>query len=132
MQLNSYATLSAFRQRLALAAADTGDDDRLLAKLRAATAQIDRYTARSFAPLIATRRFNWHGARTLLLRGYDLLELTSITNGDGSMVDPTAIIALGGVNGPIIGIELDPTKAFFVYLTTRTREIGRASCRERV
>src|SRR5258708_39041597 len=61
--------------------------------------------------------------RSLLLRGYDLLELTSITNGDGSTVDPTAIIPLGGVNGPIIGIELDLTKAFFVYLTTRTRAL---------
>jgi len=124
MQLNSYATLSAFRQRLALATADIGDDDRLLAKLRSATAQIERYTARSFTPTVATRRFNWVNARTLLLRGYDLLELTSVTNGDGTAIDPSAILTLGGVNGPIIGIELDLTKGLFVYLTTRTRALS--------
>ncbi len=123
MQLNTYATLSAFRQRQALAASDTGDDDRMLAKLRSATAQIDRFTGRSFIPTVATRKFNWHNARTLLFRGYDLLELTSITNGDGTSVDPTAIIALGGVNGPIVGVELDLTRAFFVYLTTKTRAL---------
>ena len=33
MQLNTYATLSAFQQRQALAASDTGDDDRMPAKL---------------------------------------------------------------------------------------------------
>src|SRR5258706_1772683 len=92
MQLTTYATLSAFRQRQALAASDTGDDDRMLAKLRSATAQIDRFTGRSFIPTVATRKFNWHNARTLLFRGYDLLELTRITNGDGTSVDPTAII----------------------------------------
>jgi hypothetical protein len=124
MQLNTYATLSAFRQRQALAASDTGDDDRMLAKLRSATAQIDRFTGRSFIPTVATRRFNWHNARTLLFRGFDLLELTSITNGDGTAIDPTAIITLGGVNGPLVGVELDVTRAFFVYLTTRTRALA--------
>src|SRR4051794_2955012 len=124
MQLNCYATLSAFRQRQSLASSDTGDDARMLAKLRAATTEIDRYTGRSFLPTIATRRFDWRGAKTLLLRGYDLLELTTLINGDGTTIDPAAIISLGGVNGPIVGIELDITKALFVYQSTTTRAIS--------
>jgi|SRR5581483_3330800 hypothetical protein len=123
MNLSPCATLNAFRDRQALAAADTADDARMLAKLRAATAQIERYTGRSFMPVIASRRFDWRSTRTLLFRGFDLLELTSITNGDGTMLDPTAIMPLGGINGPIIGVELDLTRGFFVYLTTKTRAL---------
>jgi hypothetical protein len=123
MNLCTYATLTAFRERQGLAADDTADDARMLAKLRAATAQIERYTGRSFLPVVATRHFDWHDARTLLFRGYDLLELTSITNGDGTTVDPAAILPFGGTNGPIVGVELDTTRGFFVYLTTKTRAL---------
>jgi hypothetical protein len=123
MNLNAYATLTAFRDRQGLAASDTTDDARMLAKLRAATAQIDRYTGRTFLPMIASRRFDWCSAQMMLFRGFDLLELTGITNGDSTPVDPTAIIALGGVNGPLIGVELDVTKALFVYMTTKTRAL---------
>jgi hypothetical protein len=123
MNLNTYATLTAFRDRQGLAASDTADDGRMLAKLRAASAQIDRYTGRTFIPVVASRRFDWCSARTLLFRGFDLLELTGVANGDGTTIDPAAVIALGGINGPIVGVELDVTKAFFVYLTTKTRAL---------
>ncbi|MCC7447513.1 MAG: hypothetical protein IT324_08865 [Anaerolineae bacterium] len=123
MNLNTYATLTAFRERQGLAASDTDDDARMLHKLRAATAQIDRYTGRSFIPTIAARRFDWRGAKTLLLRGFDLLELTGLTNGDNTAINLSAVVTLGGVNGPIIGVELDTGLATFVYQTTRTRAI---------
>jgi hypothetical protein len=124
MNLCTYATLTAFRERQGLDDGDTADDARMLAKLRAATAQIERYTGRSFLPVLATRHFDWHDGRTLLFRGYDLLELTSITNGDGTTVDPAAILPFGGINGPIVGVELDMTRGFFVYLTTKTRALA--------
>jgi hypothetical protein len=122
MYLTSYATLDTLRNRFGLASADTGDDARLLDKLRQAASQIDRYTGRSFAPLQATRKFDYQDRKTLILRGFDLLSLTSITNGDGvTVIDPSAIIPLGGDVGPIWGVELNLTLAYFVYLTTRTR-----------
>jgi hypothetical protein len=96
----------------------------MLNKLRAASAQIDRFTGRSFAPQIATRKFDWRTARTLLFRGYDLLELTTLTNGDGSVISPAAIITLGGIGGPVVGVELDIAQAMFVYQTTRTRALS--------
>lgn len=122
--LNTYAALDQFRARQNLAAADTTDDTRMLTKLRAASAQIDRYLGRSFAPTVATRKFDYRSVRTLLFRTGDLLELTTLTNGDGSVIDPNAAILLGGIGGPYYGIELDVTKAFFLYLTTRTRAIS--------
>ncbi len=123
MNLNTYATLTAFRDRQGLAASDTSDDARMFAKLRAATAQVDRYTGRTFLPVIASRLFNWCSPRLLLFRGFDLLELTTILNGDGTPIDPSAIITLGGINGPLVGVELDVTKAFFVYQATKTRAL---------
>ncbi len=122
--LNTYATLDAFRARLNLAVSDTADDGRLLGKLRAATAQIEHAIGRSFAPLMATRTFDYRSARTLLFRTGDLLELTTLINGDGSAIDPAAIILLGGISGPFFGLELDVTKAFFVYQTTKTRALA--------
>ncbi len=121
MNLNSYATLTALRERLSLFSADIADDARLLARLRMASAQIARFTGRSFAPVVGPRKFDWQGPKTLLFRGLDLLELTSIANGDGSTVDPAAIILLGGVNGPVFGVELDPARAVFTCLASRTR-----------
>ncbi len=122
--LNTYATLDALRARFGLASTDTGDDARLLAKLRSASAEIERYTGRAFAPILATRTFDWRAERTLLFRAEDLLALTTLINGDGSPIDPTAIILLGGVGGPYYGIELNLTKAFFIYLTTKTRALA--------
>jgi hypothetical protein len=124
MQLNSYSTLAAFRLRQGLASSDTGGDARMLAKLRAATSQIERFTGRTFNPNIAMRRFDWRSPRLLFLKSYDLLELTTLTNGDVTTIDQTAILTYGGVNGPIVGIELDITKAVFIYQTTRTRAIA--------
>jgi hypothetical protein len=122
MYLTTYATLDALRNRFGLASTDTGDDARLLDKLRQAASQLDRYTGRSFAPLVATRKFDYQDRKTLIFRGFDLLSLTSITNGDGTtVIDPSAIIPLGGDVGPIWGVELNLTLAYFYYLTTKTR-----------
>ncbi len=119
--LNTYATLDQLRARQNLAVADTADDARFLTKLRAASAQIDRHIGRTFSPSVGTRLVDYRSVRTLLFRTGDLLELTTLTNGDGSIIDPSAIILLGGIFGPFYGIELDVTKAFFLYMTTKTR-----------
>ena len=120
-----YATLDQLRARFAVAGADTSDDARLLAKLKSASQQIDRFTARTFAPVYATRLFDWDNARSILLRGFDLLQLITLTNGDGNVIDPTAIIPLGGVNGPVYCLEINIAKgAFLNYLTVKTRALS--------
>lgn len=96
------ATLYAFRQRLGLAASDTADDARLLAVLQAASAQIERAAGRHFCPRRATLEHsigvNSAADRTELLLDDDLLELTALTNGDGSAINLSDVLLLPGVD----------------------------------
>jgi len=120
--LATFATLHALRVRGGLSDSDTGDDHRLLLKLRAASAQIRRYTGREFLPVMDTRKFNYRKPHTLFFRSMDMLELFSVINGDGTTIDPTAILTVGTTGG-IVGIELDPSLASFVYNSTPIRAI---------
>src|SRR5579859_1498188 len=120
-----YCTLDLLRARFNIASTDTSDDARLFRKCFAASQVIDRYTARQFYPTWATRLFDWRNARSILFRGEDLLLLTTLTNGDGNVIDPMAIIILGGVNGPIYGLEINVARGSFLnYLTTKTRALS--------
>jgi hypothetical protein len=83
-------TLHQLRARLNLGATETADDARLLNALEAAAASIERATGRRFSPQRLTRLHDYTSPVELLLED-DLLELTSITNGDG------ATLALGDV-----------------------------------
>ncbi|MEP7284319.1 MAG: hypothetical protein ABI947_00965 [Chloroflexota bacterium] len=124
--LRSYATLAQLRARNTVAAADTTDDARMLAKLRAATTALEERTARTFQPLVEARKFDYHDTQRVMFRSQDLLTLTSLVDGYGLTIDPAAIIKLGGANdtyGPYYGLELDPAKAYMGYLTTRRRAI---------
>ena len=110
-----YATLTQLRQRLDIPTADTDDDGRLLVSLRQATAQIDRYTARRFAPVKQTRRYDVQDPFYLRL-DIDLLELDTLTNGDGSNIDLGDVLLIPTGDGPKSVIRLDPEgDAFFIY-----------------
>lgn len=80
------ATLYRLRQRLGFSDTDTAEDARLLAALGAATAQIEQAAGRRFIPRKATLTHTITDATELLLED-DLLELTAVTDGDGSSVD---------------------------------------------
>src|SRR5258708_29010111 len=124
--LRSYATLAQLRARNNVAASDTTDDSRMLAKLRSATQEIERVTGRIFQPISEARKFDWADSFTLWFRAQDLLSLTSIVDGQGNTISSSAIIKLGGANdtyGPYYAVELDPTKAYFLYQTTTTRAL---------
>lgn len=84
------ATLFEFRRHLGLAAGDTGEDDRLLLALEAATAHVEQEAGRYFSPRQATMHHTLPaGARELVLRG-DLLELAGMACAEGDL-------PLGGV-----------------------------------
>jgi hypothetical protein len=126
--LACYATLPFLRRRQGLFETELSDDSKLLAKLRAATREIDNATRRSFQPVQEARAFDWESERYLGFRSFDLLKLTSIVDSLGTK-QTDAIFLLGGTQsaynavGPFYGVELDLTKDYFQYLTTKMRAI---------
>src|SRR5258707_10472694 len=127
-----YATLQQLRTRQGLSLTDTADDPRLLAKLRAASQEIERYTSRSFQPIQETRMFDWQDANYLRFRAQEALALSQVVDGQGRTISTTAIIPLGattstfGVSyGPFYALEIDPGKGdFLAYLTTKRRAVA--------
>ncbi len=109
-----YATLAELRRYLALASDQTTDDDVLLMALETASRLIESYTGRHFAPRHAARVYSIPGGRELLL-GADLLELSSVTNGDGSAISLDAVHVQPA--GAVVGasLVLDRTRAVFTH-----------------
>lgn len=85
------STLDQLRARLGLAVSDTADDPRLLAAAAAATAAIERAAGRRFCPHHKAIQHTYTSSLELLLDD-DLLELTSLTNGDGSGINLSDVI----------------------------------------
>jgi len=104
------STLDQLRTRLGLASADTADDPRLLNALQAAAAQIERATGRRFSPRQKAIQHNYSSSLELLLDD-DLLELTSITNGDGSSLNLTDVIPVPD-EAPFSYLRLTGSSAF--------------------
>lgn len=111
----TYATLAQFRAHLRIPDDETDDDTRRLNVLRQATAQIDRYTARRFAPVVQTRQYDYQTPYSLRL-DIDLLELDALTNGDGTTINPAVVQLLPEGDGPKSAIVLPPTAStLFLY-----------------
>lgn len=123
----TYANLGQLRMRQGLDATTTADDGKLLAKLRTASAEIDRYTVRDFNPLLEARTFDWEGNAYLSFRAFDLLTLTSLVDGTGNTKAVDALIMQGGkfsnatLTGPWYGVRIDTTKDFLLYNVTPFR-----------
>jgi hypothetical protein len=103
-------TLHSLRARLGLSASETADDTRLIYALGSAAAQIERATGRRFCPHRAALAHTITHPTQLLLDD-DLLEIVSITNGDGSAVDLGSILALPS-NPPHSGLLLIDGSSF--------------------
>ncbi len=110
------STLDQLRARLGLAATETSDNARLLAVLSAASAQIERGAGRRFSPRAAAIQHDYTSPLELLLDD-DLLELTSLTNGDGSAISLSDVITVPD-NFPASLLRLTGNSAFFWYLST--------------
>lgn len=113
------ATLYQLRRLLALDAADTEDDDHLVAMLESASTMMERIAQRRFTPHIATQAhtIHLHNTRELVLRD-DLLELTTLTNGDGTAIDQADVLLLPDPNNEPASIIRLINDAAFVYETT--------------
>src|SRR6185436_13702504 len=96
--------------RLGLASTDTTDDARLLSALQAAAAQIERATGRRFCPRQRAIQHNYTSSLELLLDD-DLLELTSLTNGDNTAINLTDVIPVPD-EAPYSYLRLTGSSAF--------------------
>lgn len=90
--LNSYATLAEYKAyttaRGQTATTDTADDAIIESLLKAISRYVDAQTARWFYPRIETRYFDVPYSRELIMDA-DLLEVLSVTNGDGTLIPST-------------------------------------------
>lgn len=118
--MNTLATLHRLREHLGFASDDTTEDSRLRHALAAATTLIERYAGRCFVPYRATiaHSVNREDSTHLLLTD-DLLALTSVTNGDGSLIASNDIQLLPGSrltlhNGAAFNYDSTPVNAIAV------------------
>ncbi len=104
------STLDQLRARLGLASTDTADDPRLLNALLAAASQIERATGRRFCPRQKAIQHNYSSSVELLLDD-DLLELTSLTNGDNNSINLSDVIPVPD-EAPFSYLRLTGSSAF--------------------
>jgi hypothetical protein len=124
MNTRSYTTLARLKARKHIPVSDTSTDAALLNTLREATSVIDSRTRRNFEPVQATCKFDWTDSRCLIFKGFDLLQLTSITDGQQTVIDTSAAAMLGPDTeyGPWYGIELGTS--FFTYASRKAKAIS--------
>ena len=117
--LNSYATLQDFKNywlsRGGENASDTRDDAVIESLLRTASRYIDSKTGRRFTPYIETRYFDVPSGQldNRLLKTPDLLEVISITNGDGVTVPSTEYTLRPRNSSPRNGIRLIDNSTYY-------------------
>lgn len=103
------ATLYQLRRRLGLESSDTSDDDRLLAALQAASAEIEHAANRRFTPHQASLQHSITPRYpTELLLNDDLLDLHTLTDGTGQAIDLNDVYLIpdSALDGPVSLLRL--------------------------
>lgn len=109
-----------------VSAAETAD---ILQAIRAASARIDEYLGVPFEPVVATRRFDatYYPVTAdgqVLMLNWPLLEVDTITLGDGTALQPTDYRADAGRNGSAITEIYLATGAYSFFETAGATPIG--------
>lgn len=123
--INAYATLAEYKAyttaRGQTASTDTADDGVINSLLESASRFIDMQTRRQFYPSIETRLYNVPTERSIFLDN-DLLELTTLTNGDLTVISSTDYTLLGN-RAPFWSIApKDTSSIFWTYSAAGSRE----------
>jgi hypothetical protein len=125
--LNSYATLLEFKNywlsRGDENSIDARDDLVIDSLLKAASRFIDSQTARHFMPYIETRYYDVPSSRKLRLDD-ELLEVISITNGDGAVIPSTEYTYRPRNRSPYTAIHLNDDSTYFWTASTAGAEIA--------
>lgn len=118
--INSYATLADFLNYTISRSTTAGHvttidavDDVVAEKiLEAASRYMEDETARHFYPRVETRYFDTPDGRELPLCA-DLLEVLSVTNGDGTSLASTEYNLVDKNASPYYGIKIKPSSAYY-------------------
>ena len=114
--INSYATLAEFkahitppRQTLQI---DTTDDKEIESILEAASRRVDDMIGRVFYPYVQTYAYD-APVENLIWFGADLLSLTTLTNGNGTVLTSTDYVLMPANLYPKHSIKLRDTSAYY-------------------
>jgi hypothetical protein len=107
--LNAYASLADYKSWIAVrggsVSTDTSDDASIESILRGVSRYIDGQTRRQFYPTVETRYYDIPRGRMLELDA-DLLEVITLTNGDGTTIAGTEYLLESRNSTPYWGIKL--------------------------
>ena len=119
--LNSYATLAEFKAyrvaRGQSASIDTADDEVIEQLLKKSSNHIESKTGRHFVPFVETRYFSVPDALSIDARELrldnDLLEIISITNGDGTTIPSTEYTVRPRNRTPYYAVRLIDNSTYY-------------------
>lgn len=106
--VNGYATLAQFKAWARIVDTDSPstDDDAVIENIiEAASRYVDREAQKVFYLTTETRKFDIPRGRQLML-DKDLLSVTALTNGDGSIIPSTEYVLIPANDKPYYAIEL--------------------------
>jgi len=105
----AYTTLALLKVYLGIPATDTDDDALLTVLVGSAQAIVEAYTDRKFEVAAATTRYFTIGKDThgpTLLFDADCIAITSVTNGDGTVITAAQYITMPRNEFPWFGIKV--------------------------
>lgn len=103
--LDGYTTLAGFKSWAKITSTDATDDTLIEQIIEAASRAIDGVTGRRFNPLVMTRNYDTPEGRELWLDD-DLAAVTTLTNGDDSVIASTDYVLLPSNAYPKYSIKL--------------------------
>jgi hypothetical protein len=121
MNLNGFTYTTLDYVKFLLGADFNGDDDQIWNAIKSASALVTGRTLRYFVPYVYTARFNEshiYDSITLMPRA-DLLELTAVTNGEGTVIDIADCILYPEEEDPKRLIQLSDGEWEFTNLHSR-------------
>lgn len=107
-------TLDAVKRVRKITSTDTSDDAIIKQLITEATRMVHQYCQREFLPVVATRLYDAVSSRVLELDA-DLLELTTLTNGDTTVIPAGQVVLQPNNTYPKNRIVLKQAAPFFTY-----------------
>jgi hypothetical protein len=106
---NGYCTLAEFKLYAKITSTDTNDDAVIEDIIEGISRQVDLYTGRTFYARTETHYYNTPETSDLLIEDDDLLTITTLTNGDTSVITSASYKLYPLNSSPKYKIQLLPT-----------------------